>query len=840
MRLINKSLTESIYSSLKEELTKESVTVNVGTTTVTSNEAGVTVEDNGNTISATGNANVTITGSDFPVENDINNPVEGPVDDIPVFDETETEIEEPIDDEVGEEDLEESTVNEEVLEKKDEETEEELNNSKVNPTIKLSDTYKEIDVKPENITAGPSIAREINNKKQDKIIDEADGYNQNQNVDIFKNPEFDYDILDITELDNIDDGDVRAIDMNTILNGLDESLTESYGDANYFDINSFQTRKGVHKKTNESYSSAIIELRLPKLNESINEYHNVYFLEVYGNTKLKECVLRDSKNHIIKEYSGKSSNPVEFFKNVFIDIDRSRQLKEEISDEAYYIAECIAKKHNGEELILWKDFQEDVNNWAKDLGYNIDDDDLFEFEQDVRTCMGQLGWSTIYEGTYEGGLTTNDPNDYINEAVEVMVNKPQRPENLNFADSNAITKDKERQENHLKQNEKIYKNKKFRADKGPDQENTRGETVEEITDTTKVEKLPKVKKTKVDAKKTKSLTEATDDEAGKMLSIQRWMEYNDFEDHWEEGAGWSEPNFEYMKKQNYDDFVAEKRNWVSYKDKSALGEFDEMVKRLNESKSLTESAEGIEEFWEKFDNGEIKVGDNFDGVLLLDANKDKDYILVNRGKGFQPFVAAWAPELDGNNLVWGQGHYFDNEEDAREYFNDKLNESTKLKEADEILDNPEVTDGTDIRDGSDELEESGTEVAIFHRKPASVDAMRAAEQNGITVNKSNYKVVGTKELSSDEFNNFINHLSSGSFEWLKDYNDTSNTGEFKCVEVINKDDNSYSLLVDPQGYDYARYVAIKDNMNDEELLEPEEEVLEEPVDVEETEEELIK
>ena len=54
------------------------------------------------------------------------------------------------------------------------------------------------------------------------------------------------------------------------------------------------------------------------------------------------------------------------------------------------------------------------------------------------------------------------------------------------------------------------------------------------------------------------------------------------------------------------------------------------------------------------------------------------------------------------------------------------------------------------------------------------------------------------------------------------------SGEFKCVEVINTDDDSFTLLVDPQGYNYARYAAIKDNLeNEEELIEPEEELINE-------------
>ena len=82
--------------------------------------------------------------------------------------------------------------------------------------------------------------------------------------------------------------------------------------------------------------------------------------------------------------------------------------------------------------------------------------------------------------------------------------------------------------------------------------------------------------------KTRKLTEATDEEARKMLQIQKWMERNDFEDTWEEGAGWPEPTLEYMKKKNYKNFIAEKRSWVEEKDSDYLAEFDKMIKGLSE------------------------------------------------------------------------------------------------------------------------------------------------------------------------------------------------------------------------------------------------------------------
>ena len=583
----------------KEEKLDESVMINTGSTTVTSDETGVVIEDNGNTIT-TGNGvtvNIDNEADVLPNEMDISEPVDEipadviedvPAEDIENVEPAEELPEEPVEDDDDEDDDDEDL--DESVEDKKEDLDEAIDKDggpfpylmkhgqgpgtlpdgvKV---VKYGESSNDKDIVYLNKVLTAEEEAKYDMKPMEKLEDcdtkpikEADGYNQNQNVEIYQNPEFDYQILDITELDNTDTGDVRAIDMANILNDLDESLTEALGTNNWGEINSFLTRKGTHKKTNESYSSAILELTLPRLNESVGEYKNVFMLEVYGDGAIKECVVRDSKSHIIKEYSGKSKDPVKHFEGVIYDIMNSRKLT---------------------------------------------------------------------------------------EAVEPMVNEPEKEDNINFANSKVVDKDKERQEKHLKQhNARNKESKKFKVEKEPDQENTTGVKEEDLTDTAEVEALPKAKKTKVDAEKLK-------------------------------------------------------------------------VKEIKKSAKLTEAE-------------------------------------------------------------------------------------------DELLDEPIVTDGSEPED---ELEESGSDVAIFHRKPKSVDAMRAAEQNGITVNKSNYKIIGTKELSADEFNKFANNLSSEEYEWLKEYDDTSNSGEFKCVEVINTEDDSYSILVDPQGYNYARYAAIKENLSNEEGL----------------------
>ena len=824
---------DEVDSYAKEKLgfnkpTNESVMINTGSTTITSDETGVTVEDNGNVITSGNGVTVDVDNEAdvLPVEMDIAAPVdEVPADivaDVPAEDIENVEPVEELpseddddDDDDDDHDPEESTVNEEVLEKKDEETEEELNNSK---------------------------------------IEEADGYNQSQNVEVYQNPEFDYQILDITELDNVDSGDIRAIDMANILNDLDESLTEAYGDENYFRLNSFLTRKGTHKKTNESYSSAILELSLPKLNESIGEYKNTFFLEVYGDKALKECVVRDSSNHIIKEYSGKSSNPVEHFKNVMIDIDRARRLTEEIRQEAYLVGEAIANQFNGQELINWEDFRDAFEMYTNEINPSLlSDENLHDFELEVRDVLNwNYGYATIYEGEYEGGLTTNSD---MFEAVEVMVNEPMKDKGVNFADSKAITKDEERQKNHLKQHANRNKeNKKFKIEKEPDQNNTTGVKEEDITDTEKVDKLPKAKKTKVDTEKLKVKEIKESEKLGEDIDINKLKAARGRENKSKQDADESK-RADFTKNVEY---VYSKLNSI-YDSYLEIGKYlyDEGIVNTEipvssyDSKDSLIYANGVQHNFGIISYGEAafsaygvkgggycgNVGIIFtkDGIDLTDedmkttrysdisevSGKDLDYYLSMSEDAANPEynnVDKFIERIEG--IVNTYTEKFPELE--------QISESAKLKEADELLDEPEITDGSDMRDGREDLEESGTDVAIFHRKPQSVSAMRAAEQNGITVNKSNYKIVGKKELSGDEFNKFANNLSSESYEWLKEYNDTSTSGEFKCVEVINTDDDSFTLLVDPQGYNYARYAAIKDNLeNEEELIEPEEELINE-------------
>ena len=109
------------------------------------------------------------------------------------------------------------------------------------------------------------------------------------------------------------------------------------------------------------------------------------------------------------------------------------------------------------------------------------------------------------------------------------------------------------------------------------------------------------------------------------------------------------------------------------------------TEKKHKSRFIKESAEGGKEFWDKVDAGEVKIGEKLDSdgagdIDVLDLDKNADYILIKRNSDYQPFVAAWAPEFYNGKLTWGQGHYFDTEDSAREYFNQKALRECDKKE----------------------------------------------------------------------------------------------------------------------------------------------------------------
>lgn len=163
-------------------------------------------------------------------------------------------------------------------------------------------------------------------------------------------------------------------------------------------------------------------------------------------------------------------------------------------------------------------------------------------------------------------------------------------------------------------------------------------------------------------------------------------------------------------------------------------------------------------------------------------------------------------------------HKNEEEPDQKNTAGEKIDDiQDSIKEAEEIEDTP--LEDTSL-DDEPNLEEDTLKKAKFHRKPNSVEQMMTEEKNNLVTNSSSYTVIATKELSDTEFEDFSNNLSS-SYPWLKElYNVEDNSGVFNCIEVTGGKD--YSILVDPSGYDYARYAAINgtpEEVSDESSLE---------------------
>ena len=305
--LIESNLLTPVKNTINDytgnENMNESVTVTTGSTTVISDESGVTIEDNGNVISTDGNTNVTVT-SEMPEEMPVD---EVPVEDVPVED---VPVEEIPADEV-------SVEEQEVIEENS--TEEFHGTTELARQVFVSlqkDTNGKYLVMNDGVVtdeieaADDAEAIEKFNKKYQKLED--NNLNEaTQNVDVFANPEFDYKITDITTLQPTDSGDVRAIDMNDILVGLDEALTERYQDENFVKLNSILTKCG------KDYDSAILEVSFPGCKGYLLSFESAFNPE----NKIYECNVREATtSKKIEHLCVKSQNPIRAFENAIVDL----------------------------------------------------------------------------------------------------------------------------------------------------------------------------------------------------------------------------------------------------------------------------------------------------------------------------------------------------------------------------------------------------------------------------------------------------------------------------------------------------------------------------------------
>lgn len=140
----------------------------------------------------------------------------------------------------------------------------------------------------------------------------------------------------------------------------------------------------------------------------------------------------------------------------------------------------------------------------------------------------------------------------------------------------------------------------------------------------------------------------------------------------------------------------------------------------------------------------------------------------------------------------------------------------------ELPDEPgdEVDTGIDL-DNSDENVDQETEEAqaetgsaVFYKirpnQNSSIEDVREKSLDGDTP-QSNYIVVDTIDLSPEQFDDFISDFSKPQ-SFLTGIQSLDRKNYSFNVVKITSSAADYTLLVDPLGYDYARYISIQDNI----------------------------
>ena len=100
--------------------------------------------------------------------------------------------------------------------------------------------------------------------------------------------------------------------------------------------------------------------------------------------------------------------------------------------------------------------------------------------------------------------------------------------------------------------------------------------------------------------------------------------------------------------------------------------------------------------------------------------------------------------------------------------------------------------------------------AIFISKAANLEEVRRVLEQKTT--QEACKIIATKKLSETEWSELTESLLSDR-NWISEFsrklkeNPRTNWSKRNCIKVTCEGKRE-SLLIDPQGYDYARYTAI--------------------------------
>ena len=148
--------------------------------------------------------------------------------------------------------------------------------------------------------------------------------------------------------------------------------------------------------------------------------------EIKEDETITDAYYEDGKLHVI--ISNEKGETTDYQPEGDESLKESKQLKEEVSNEAYEIADEINNRFEGSNYVSWEDFNDAFTKACKNiLGIDfteLDPDgsfDLIELESDVRGILALKGWETEWEGENEGGLKNigiESSNESLKENAE--------------------------------------------------------------------------------------------------------------------------------------------------------------------------------------------------------------------------------------------------------------------------------------------------------------------------------------------------------------------------------------------------------------------------------------
>lgn len=588
-------------------------------------------------------------------------------------------------------------------------------------------------------------------KASDKMLE------QDSTVKVYKNSDSDreYSIVDITELNEINDGDVQPpLDVAGLLTEVDSRLTESYG--NWGTINLQSTR--FNKETNDS--NALFELNVGK-----DTYLMSMLLE-------ENCSVLKVNNTNGKTIFKRKSNDVvglaESYIKQFVDGKEANEIPECIKHISAPLHERLAfiKSYIDMVKLAPKEEKEAFNEYIQK--------EIYEFIAEVSDEIKSN------EPTDEEKLELPTFDKMVEEVFgKEWVKEVKEPETKEVEGTETLTESNKTEKEYRIIDTKTNKVlKTFKADEQEKGYNEMRKMGEELKKSGKEDNLI-YKEFTVKLKEsagTETLKESDKPEESVFTSFRPsgqeegligrlWFNIDGKSDtidlFYNDGKydliyGTFVPDYikEFIDNYGgYDKFVDDALKYVQGLKESTLNE-SFYVKVWNDA------AEDYDDYAEYKTKEEAQKE-----VDALKKNGEKAIIETFSEKSRDPELSA---EVDYYNKTF-------NEEDEVE---------DKVAEPKQGL---------------------GTGNASFVRKPSNIEDLDNKAKY-FTDGEASYLIVDKKELSKDEFDkiqeNFLNdNQYCKSFEPLDTDNYSYNVIEFTCK------DYDYKLLVDPSGFSYCRYVA---------------------------------